>query len=424
MRIMQRGDIWYLRRRLPKRYESIETRRDLWLSLHTDSEQTAKTKAPLIWQEHVNAWEARLAGDTQDAEARYQAAQDLAKAKGLRYLPATKVAMLPVESLLERIEAIPVTAIAKPDRITAAAVLGAFSQPDITLSRALEMFWQLARDRTQGKSEDQIRRWRYPRIKAMRNLIERVGDKALCQLTRDDMLDFRDWWLDKMSDEGLTPNSANKDLTHISDILKTVNSKKRLEIALPLGDLTIKGGRKNQRPSFSEAWIRDRILAADALAGLNPEARAIFHIMLNTGMRPSEIAGLRPEEIILDDGFPHISLQPIGRALKSDNAERRLPLIGVALEAARGFRGGFPSYRSNSATLSGTINKYMTENGLKESDHHTLYSLRHAFEDRMLAAGIDERIRRDLMGHALGRERYGKGGDLSQVTSLLRPISF
>ena len=302
---------------------------------------STRPKAPLIWQEHVNAWEARLAGDTQDAEARYQAAQDLARAAGMRYLPVNKVADLPLESLLERIETIPLTAKQKPDRIAAAAVLGTVSQPDITLSRALEMFWQLARDRTQGKSDDQIRRWKNPRIKAMRNLIANVGDKPLHKLERQDMLDFRDWWLDKMTDEGLTPNSANKDLTHIGDILKTVNSKKRLDLALPLGDLTIKGGRKNQRPSFSEAWIRDRLLAPDALARLNPEARAIFHVMVNTGMRPSEIAGLRPDEIRLDHAFPHIELQPIGRALKSANAERRIPLIGVALEAIRAFPQGF-----------------------------------------------------------------------------------
>lgn len=424
MRIMRRGEIWYLRRRLPKRYEAVEQRRDLWLSLHTDSELVAKTKAPIIWQEHVNAWEARLAGDTQDAEARYKAAHDLAQSRGMRYLPVAKVATLPVDSLLERIEAIPADTATKPDKATAAAVLGTVPEPEITLSGSLDLFWSLARDRVAGKSEDQIRRWRNPRLKAMRNLVDLVGDKPIRQLTRSDMLDFRDWWLDKLAADDLTPNSANKDLTHISDVLKTVNSKKRLEIPLPLGDLTVKGGRKKQRPSFSEAWIRERLLAPDALSGLNPEARGILHIMANTGMRPSEIAGLHAEELNLDHAFPHISLKPIGRALKSDNAERRMPLIGVALAAMQAFPKGFPSYRGNSATLSGTINKYLTENGLKETEEHTLYSLRHAFEDRMLAANIDERIRRDLMGHALGRERYGKGAELSQIAALLAPISF
>jgi hypothetical protein len=35
-------------------------------------------------------------------------------------------------------------------------------------------------------------------------------------------------------------------------------------------------------------WIREKILAHDALAGLNAEARAIFLGMVNTGYRPGE----------------------------------------------------------------------------------------------------------------------------------------
>jgi integrase len=46
---------------------------------------------------------------------------------------------------------------------------------------------------------------------------------------------------------------------------------------------------------------------------------------------------------------------------------------------------------------------------------HTLYSLRHGFEDRLLAAGVDERIRRDLFGHSLNREIYGAGTTLAHL---------
>ncbi|WP_444460531.1 hypothetical protein [Rhodobacter capsulatus] len=55
-----------------------------------------------------------------------------------------------------------------------------------------------------------------------------------------------------------------------------------------------------------------------------------------------------------------------------------------------------------------------------ESDDHTLYSLRHSFEDRMLAAGIDDRIRRDILGHRLSRERYGDGATLEHMQQLLQ----
>ena len=67
---------------------------------------------------------------------------------------------------------------------------------------------------------------------------------------------------------------------------------------------------------------------------------------------------------------------------------------------------GFPRYRDNPG-LSDTINKFMRENGLLKTPSHTLYSLRHSFEDRMLASNVDERIRSDLLGHRLSRESYG-----------------
>jgi len=61
---------------------------------------------------------------------------------------------------------------------------------------------------------------------------------------------------------------------------------------------------------------------------------------------------------------------------------------------------------------------------LMESDRHSLYSLRHAFEDRLLAAKVDERVRRDLMGHRLSREEYGEGATLDYQREILEPLAF
>lgn len=85
----------------------------------------------------------------------------------------------------------------------------------------------------------------------------------------------------------------------------------------------------------------------------------------------------------------------------------------MSLDAPRQDPGGFPRYAKNSAALSATVNKFLRENGLLETPAHSLYSLRRAFKDRMLTAGIDERVRRDMLGHSLNRERYGSGGDLA-----------
>ncbi|WP_210327472.1 hypothetical protein [Aminobacter carboxidus] len=97
--------------------------------------------------------------------------------------------------------------------------------------------------------------------------------------------------------------------------------------------------------------------------------------------------------------------------------------MGISLEAFRAFPEGFPTYRFKDK-ISDTVNKFLRENGLLETQRHTLYGLRHSFEDRMLKAGIDERVRRDLMGHGIGgRQRYGDGASLETASELLAAIA-
>jgi integrase len=419
MAFKRRGKSLSLYKRVPKRYESVETRKLIWLSLHTDSQSEAEQKAGTAWAHLIDGWEAKLAGDTTEAEQRFAAARNLAAARGFRYLRADHVAKLTTEDLLDRINSVSGPD-DNPDLMEAEALLGGASLPEITVSRALELYWDLAREKTLGKSEDQLRRWQNPRKKAVQNFIDVNGDKAISQITGDDMLDFRAWWLDRLENERLTPNSANKDLIHLGDVLKTVNKMKRLGLVLPLSDLSFKEGEAAQRPPFEDSWIRGKLIAPGALDGLNKEARCILLAMVNTGARPSELAALTADQIRLDVDWPHISIEPITRQLKSASAKRVIPLCGVSLEAMRECPSGFPRYRTSSAGLSATVNKYLRARGLMETPAHSLYGLRHSFEDRQLAAGVDERIRRDLMGHALDRERYGKGASLRQLHDLVQ----
>lgn len=419
---IRRGSTFHLYKRVPTRYASIEPRKTIWISLHTDSESVARTKAPVAWEHMIEGWEAGLTGDTEDAEQQFDAARDLAAARGFRFMKAEKVARLPREEVLKRMEDIPERN-GEPDVVTAAAVLGTAAEPPIRVTQALELFWTLAADRALGKSEDQVRRWKNPRIKAIKNFIEVVGDKALAEITGDDMLEFRDWWIRKIAEDGLTANSANKDLVHLGDTLKTVVRLKRLGLVLPLSDLAIKDGEKRTRPPFSNEWIKTKILAPGALAGLNTEARCIILGMVNTGYRPSEGAGLLPQHIRLDGDVPHITLEPEGRQLKSAHGKRVIPLAGVSLEAFRQCPEGFPTYRFKDK-ISDTANKYLRENKLLETEAHTLYGLRHSFEDRMIAAGVDDRIRRDLFGHRLDREKYGNGAKLDHLLRIVQSISF
>lgn len=422
MSLILRGKTFHLCKRVPKRFEGIEPRKAIWISLHTDSEKVAKSKAPAAWSEMVEAWEAKLAGRGSEAEACFEAAKQLAQARSFRYLPVDRVASLPLAELLDRVDAVQVVA-GKPDKTAAAAFLGGAKPPTFTVQQAVDLYWDLSKDKTLGKSADQLRRWRNPLLKAVKNFVGVVGDKAIAEITGDDMLDFRSWWVDRVEEEGLSPDSANKEFVHLGVVLKTVNRLKRLGLVFPLSDLALKKGEKGLRPPFSDAWIKERLLKPGALAGLNSEAQCILLGMVNTGYRPSEGAALKRDQIRLDGPIPHISIEPIDRQLKNSHSRRVIPLAGVSLDAFRECPAGFPRYADN-ASLSATVNKFLRENNLVETPKHTMYSLRHSFEDRMIAANVDDRLRRDLFGHTLTRERYGLGASLEHKYKIVQHLAF
>ncbi|WP_323042882.1 DUF6538 domain-containing protein [Gemmobacter sp.] len=413
MSIIRRNQTFHLRRRVPRRYRDVEQREMILLSLHTDSESAAKAKADVVWREMIEAWEAKMDGANAEAEDRLAHAKELAAKRGYRYLTARQVAALPLEELLKRIEAVPMRN-GKVDIQEAEALLGGARPHAITVSRALDLYWEVEGIRAAGKSEDQIRRWKNPRLKAIRNFVEQMGDLVIGEITTEQLFQFRGWWAKRVLAGDVGHNSANKDFIYVTSTLRAVARAKGINLLFSTDGLAFKEDKSKTRPAFSVAWIREKLLAPGALSGLNTEARCILLGMVNTGYRPSEGASLTADLIRLDKKYPHISIEPVGRALKSPNAKRIIPLVGVSLEAFKEFPKGFPRYADNPG-LSDTINKFLRENKLLETPGHSLYSLRHSFEDRLLAAGVDERVRRDLMGHSLDRERYGHGGDLERL---------
>ncbi len=416
--ILFRDGSWRLRRRVPARYQPVETRKEVSHSLHTDSKAEAIKKWPEVWDNLIAGWEARLAGDSADAEKRHAAAVELAHRRGFRYVAMDDVLKMPTDQILARVEA-------ATDAFDARALAGVVPKPSLTVRQALKEYWPLTKDQLLQKSPNQIRLWENPRKKAINNFVEVCGNKAVQDITRDDLLDFRQWWMERISEGQVRPDTANKDFTHLGSVLRTVNDMKRLglDLAPILTGLAFKEGQQRTRPPFSSQWIKSKILAKDALAGLNKEARCIVLAMINTGARPSELCTLNETTIDLTSKVPNITVKSDGREVKSKNAFRIIPLIGVSLAAVRECPAGFPRYFDKPG-LSATINSYFEDNGLRETPEHSFYSLRHSFEDRLLAEDIDYRIRKDLMGQRMNGERYGRGATLEKAARLLEPISF
>lgn len=408
---------WYFVKRVPKRFAHIDPRQKVTKALWTDLEREARIKAASVEAEYTAYWEGLAAGHAHDAAAAYEAARQLAKARGYPYRPAAELAQGPINDLLTRIEIVAGTRGSLEQVAEARALLGGVEQPLVTISTALEDFFRFsAIERLAGKSERQVKRWRQPRERAVATFVRLNGDLPMTEIGREHAKLLRDHWADRIEREGLDKGSANKDVGHLSDLFRSWCEYHALELLNPFAKLKFKG--KTTRTvglPFSESFIRDRILAADALDGLNEEARDVLLVMINTGARPSEILGCAQDAWQLACGVPHLDIsRQIPRVLKTQTAQRLIPLLGVSLDAARRIarRGGIGRYADKADAWSATVNKYLTENGLRETAKHTAYSLRHSFEDRLTEAGIDDRIRAELMGHKYDRPDYGRGGSL------------
>lgn len=93
--IFLRGNTWYLRRGVPRRYAEIEDRKIVWESLHTVSRTVATKKAHEIWALRIEAWEGALRGDGSDARVRHAAAVEIADKRGFSYMTGVSLRSSP-----------------------------------------------------------------------------------------------------------------------------------------------------------------------------------------------------------------------------------------------------------------------------------------------------------------------------------------
>lgn len=178
-----------------------------------------------------------------------------------------------------------------------------------------------------------------------------------------------------------------------------------------------------KRPPFTTDHLIHVLLDEANLKGLNPQAKAALYAFAETGAGLSEQVGLSRETIVLDCNIPHIRIEPTGKQnLKTKYRKRTIPLVGFALDAYKAFPEGFTDYKDKPDSLSAVLGKYLRENDLFPTEEHTVYSLRHSFQDRLTAINTPDRVQADLMGHKFSRPSYGDGANLAQKLEWLEKI--
>lgn len=405
--------------------------RQIRTALRTADLSVAKRKAFELEELKRAEWSLLSLGDEALAHQRYTAAKQVADSHGFDYVPAEHLLQRSFEENLPRMRAAAgVESKPSPPEVTK-ALLGAVPVALPPLRVVLEEYVDLTKTKHLRKSDRQRHLWRLPRDRAVANFAKALPDRAkvgIDRITREDALKFRAWWARRIETGETRAETANKDFGHLSQIFcDWCELKGHSGLENPFTKLRFDKGVDPivTRPPFSRDWVRLRLLAPGALDGLNAEAKDALLMMVNTGLRPSEILSCPADDFCLEQPIPFLRVAAHGRELKQRHTARDIPLLGVSLAAAQRIatRGGITRYLHKANFWSSTLNKYLETRGLKETPEHTAYSLRHYVEDALLSAGVDDRVRADILGHKYARPVYGTGGGLEMRRKALQKIA-
>jgi len=425
--LTRRRGIWHFVRRVPLEYAALDprgiVRHSTRVKIADDRTGRRAARVALTLNEELEAYWLGLArGQSVGGLARYDEARHRARSLGFDYVPNDHLVALTAEKRLERLE----TLVAKglvDDCGARQALLGTVAPEGFNLSRLFDEYEAITRHEVRDLSPDQRRIWSNSRKRAVAQFVDVVGDKPITEISSDDGLTYVEWWRERVVNENASVKTANKEIGQLSRMLKEMSIRRRLNLPELFKGLHLRGEADKSRLPYDPAFIQAQFLGG-ALAGMNEDARLVLYVMIETGLRPSEIVNLRENTISLGAPIPFIRVTADGRRLKTAHSEREIPLVGVALNALQLRPAGFPKYRDHSTGLSATVNKFLFENGLRPTKDHTLYSLRHSFKDRLVAAEAPDSLIDSLMGHKTYKPKYGKGPPLELKLKYLTQIAF
>ena len=446
--LMLRGDVWWYNRRVPAKYAHLDTRKRIRKSLDTYAKEEACLLRDKLAEADSQYWASLALAELGDgdgrkaAEAQYQSAVARAEAAGFSYRPVLEIATdEPLAQTLDRILAVRDTAGAEdiPEPAATEAILGGATRPKVKISEALEIYFnEIALDEQMYKSERQKTNWRKVKKLAVTYFTDQFGDLPIDEITREHALGYKAWWAELVFPkdpmrEPLAGNTANRRIGGIRslyrDYYRHIGEEDRPN---PFRNISFKAKQKSDTPSFESDWVQSKILKPGIFNKVKADLQLAAYMLIETGCRPSEIINLQPEDICLEDEVPHIWIRARAhgdakREIKTASSERKVPLVGVSLEAAKRAPNGFAHYRDRNELFSASLMRAFRIRGLFPTEAHKIYSFRHSFEKRMQEANIDFGLRCRLMGHKTDRPVYGDGGSLAyrrdELMKIVHPFS-
>jgi len=418
MRYLLKRNGWYIySRRIPQFLRNFDRRRRITLALNTQCRNTASDRLVILNKEVEDYWKALVEAKQTHCEVKF---------KQLGFIYRSTNDLLDSGKLEEILNRVLTVKKFGYDKNITPALLGVEEKQTIQLSGALEKFWEYSKPTLIKKNPDQQRKWKNARRKAVNNFIKVVGDLNILEITNRDLVKFRDWWVVKIEKADMKNNSANKDFSCLRTIIDTVSTHEQLDIDVQklFKKIRLKNYSEETRNSYTPEFIKQEILKPKNIDLLDKEIKSLLYVCIETGARPIEIVNLVADDIFLDEPVPYIYIRPRkGYSLKTRESKRKLPLVGQALNVFKDYPNGFVKYFTKSNMFSDHLNSFLSENNLRPTQKHSLYSFRHSFQDRLTALELPDRIQCQLMGHKFRRPKYGSGSSLEHLQAIMQKVS-
>ena len=279
-----------------------------------------------------------------------------------------------------------------------------------TLTEGLEVYLSLKGAGRPGTFETGARR-------SIGYLLEVSEDKAIDTYERKDANALREY----LKSRGLAKESIARNLTNVRAVINFVLREHGLPTNSAFSGVYLgesDAPKKRYVPTALELGKLQEMCRTQ-----DDELRWIIGIIINTGMRLSEVVGLSKDDLFLEPDIPHLRVVPRPwRRLKTSSSERSIPLVGVSLWAAQRASEAsenhfmFPKYCSeikvSSNSASAALNKWLQH---KINDRLVIHSLRHVMRDRLRNIECPVDIIDEIGGWTRGTigDNYGLGHSLA-----------
>lgn len=190
--------------------------------------------------------------------------------------------------------------------------------------------------------------------------------------------------------------------------------------------------RTKRRPFTGEELTAVRERVATLTKG--SDLKLVWRLLEGTGCRLAEVTGLRVQDVHTDGDLPFLLVEwHEDRRVKTAVSQRRVPLVGDALQAAIEARQSArqagmmfsPRYAGENGPNSASAALMKHVRAVAEDPKVTVHSLRHNMKDRLRLAGVSPSVQDMILGHSSGKvgDDYGcEAARLKVASEAMRKI--